>query len=66
MPDAFCGWFREGRRSPWRKVASAESSDAAWQALLKAIAGLPSGDCQVLSADEQPIGRTTEGSTCPT
>ena len=57
MPTNYLGWFRSSRKTGWRQVVTAPTSDACWQALLAALADSPSGDCRVTAATERPIGR---------
>jgi hypothetical protein len=54
VSQRFCGWYREHRCKPWRKVCEGESYDAAFDALLSSVQ--LSSDLLVLPANRVPEG----------
>ncbi len=49
----FRGWYRP-RHGRWEVKATGPTHDDAWEALIEAIRGLPSGDVIVMAADKNP------------
>jgi hypothetical protein len=51
----YCGWWRESKAAPWRKlVDSAPNWDAAWSALLDSAPPARLGEMLVLRAGQSP------------
>jgi hypothetical protein len=62
---AWSGWWRAGRRSPWRLLAGGADYHGCWQALLDVLEdqGLRGGDSLVLAAGRHPDGAAVRRET---
>jgi hypothetical protein len=52
----YAGWYRAGRREPWKKIVEATSYDEAWGKLLDKLAELSQrgGESTVVRGDVNP------------